>query len=83
MKYEELNLLRLRQKYLNRKLSNGEWWSLAELKAVHERIEFWYNRESQKTKYQSQASEYQLEEKIRIYHHELHKKKIQIKGHQF
>ena len=75
-KKEELNLLRLRQGYLNRKLTLGETWRLAELKAVHVSIENWYSSESSKIKFQSQASEYQQDEKVRIYHHELHRKRI-------
>ena len=73
-KYEELNLLRLRQIYLNRKLMLGETWRLGELKAVHGRIEKWYDNESSKIKHQSQTDEYQYGEKVRIDHHELHKK---------
>ena len=73
---EELNLLRLRQMYLNRKLVMGESWRLGELKAIHTRIEQWYSKESSKIKYQSQADEHQSEEKVRIYHHALHRKKI-------
>ena len=75
-KHEELNLLRLRQGYLNRKLMNGQNWRLTELKAVHVSIENWYSNESNKIKFQSQASEYQQEEKVRIYHHDLHRKRI-------
>ena len=75
-KHEYLNLLRLRQGYLNRKLLLGETWRLAELKAVHISIENWYMIESQKIKHQSLTSEYQQEEKVRIYHHELHQKRI-------
>ena len=52
-KHEYLNLLRLRQGYLNRKLLLGETWRLAELKAVHISIENWYMIESQKIKHQS------------------------------
>ena len=73
---EELNLLRLRQAYLNRKLMHGETWRLPELKSVHTSIENWYANESRKIQFQSQASEYQHEEKVRIYHHELHKKRM-------
>ena len=36
---EELNLLRLRQCYLNRKLILGESWRLIELKSIHIQIE--------------------------------------------
>ena len=75
-KHEELNLFRLRQGYLNRKLMNGQTWRLTELKAVHASIENWYSTESNKIKFQSQASEYQQEEKVRIYHHDLHRKRI-------
>ena len=75
-KKEALNLLRLRQGYLNRKLTLGEYWRLAELKAVHASIDSWYSEENNKIKFQSQASEYQQEEKTRIYHHELHRKRV-------
>ena len=73
---EELNLLRLRQGYLNRKMVMGETWRLADLKSIHASIEQWYSQESRKIKYQSLADEHQDEENVRIYHHELHRKKI-------
>ena len=73
---EELNLLRLRQGYLNRKIVMGETWRLGELKSIHSSIEEWYSKESSKIKYQSQADEHQSEEKVRIYPHDLHRKKI-------
>ena len=75
-KNEELNLLRLRQGFLNRKLMLGEMWRLTELKLINASIDNWYSTESSKIKFQSQASEYQQEEKVRIYHHELHQKRI-------
>ena len=71
----ELNLLRLRQIYLNRKLSFGETWRLSELKKVHLQIEEWYSKECNKIKYQSQVAEHLAEEKVRVYHHELHKRR--------
>ena len=55
---------------------HGETWRLPELKSVHTSIENWYANESRKIQFQSQASEYQHEEKVRIYHHELHKKRM-------
>ena len=73
---EELNLLRLRQAHLNRKVEHGETWRLSELKTVHSCIDNWYVKESSKIKFQSQAAEYQQDEKVRIYHHELHRKRI-------
>ena len=72
----ELNLLRLRQKYLNRKMSGGELGRLSELKMVHMQIEDWYNQESMKLKYQSQVEEHQTSENVRVYHHDLHRKRI-------
>ena len=72
----ELNLLRLRQTYLNRKLSLGHTWRLPELKKVHMQIEEWYTRECSKIKYQSQAAEHQTDEKVRVYHHDLHRKRL-------
>ena len=75
-KHEELNLLRLRQGYLNRKLMVGEMWRLSELKSVNTSIDNWYSIESSKIKFQTKASEYQQEEKVRVYHHELHRKSI-------
>ena len=71
----ELNLFRLRQIYLNRKLSLGETWRLAELKKIHLQIEEWYSKECNKIKYQSQVAEHLVDEKVRVYHHELHKRR--------
>ena len=71
-------MLRLRQGYLNRKLILGETWRLDELKAVHVSIENLYSIESNKIKFQSQSSEYQQEQNVRIYHHEIHRKRSSI-----
>ena len=76
VKQEELNLLRLRQTYLNRKLVLGDAGRLAELKTIHEKIQNWYDQENSKVKHQTRASEYQYGEKVRIHHHELHRKMI-------
>ena len=72
----ELNLLRLRQTYLSRKLFLGETWRLPELKRIHLQIEEWYSRECSKIKFQSQAAEHQADEKVTVYHHDLHRKKL-------
>ena len=64
------------QGYINRKVMIGETWRLGELKSVHMSIDNWYMQESSKIKHQSLAAEYQSEEKVRIYHHELHSKRI-------
>ena len=54
----------------------GETWRLGDLKSVHTKIENWYSQECSKIKYQTMADEHQTEEKVRIYHHELHRKSI-------
>ena len=71
---EALNLLILRQHYLNRKIKMGEAGKLGELKTVHLLIEQWYTRESEKVQHQSRVREFQSYEQTSIYHHELHKK---------
>ena len=55
---------------------HGETWRLSELKTVPSCIDNWYEKESSKIKFQSQAAEYQQDEKVRINHHELHGKRI-------
>ena len=75
-KREELNLLLIRQSYLTRKVKLGEIWKLGELKTVHKLIDQWYRLESEKIQTQSRANEYQEAEVTRIYHHEIHKRKI-------
>ena len=42
----------------------------------HTKIENCYCKESNKIKHQSQAAEYQSEEKVRVYHHDIHRKKV-------
>ena len=73
---EALNLLRLRQCYLHRKLIAGESCRLLELNLINEKINAWYQNEAKKIKFQSQVSEFQENEKVRIYHHELHQKRL-------
>ena len=73
---EELNLLRLRQIYLNRKISIGQSWPLPNLKIIHRKINKWYENEYEKVKYQAIIIEYQESEKVQICHHELHKNRI-------
>ena len=75
-KKEELNLLLLRQVYLVRKIQLKQMDRLGELKTVHNLIESWYKRESEKIQHQSRVTEFQESEKTSIYHHEVHKKTI-------
>ena len=72
----ELNLLLVRQAYLNKKIKLGQADKLAELRTVHGLIQGWYQKQCEKIKNQSRASEFQDSEKVTIYHHEIQQKKI-------
>ena len=72
----ELNLLLVRQAYLNKKVRLGMISKLRELRSVHSLIQRWYERECEKVKNESRATEYQDSEKVTIYHHEIHKKQV-------
>ena len=65
--------MRLRQLYLSRKIKIGQSWRLLDLRKVHEMINNWYEEESERIKHQAIIKEFQECEKVRIYHHELHK----------
>ena len=71
-----LNLLLVRQAYLNKMVKMGHMKELGDLKSVHQKIQLWYQESWDKIKYQSRASEFQTNEKVTIYNHELHKKLI-------
>ena len=72
----QLNLLLLRQAYLNKKVKEGETRFLVELASIHNLIHRWYENRCEKVKIQSRKAEYQDSEKVTIYHHEIHKKLI-------
>ena len=72
----ELNLLLVRQAYLNRKVKLGHNINLRELRTVHSLIHQWYQRQCEKIKLESRASEFQESEKVTIYHHEIHQKLV-------
>ena len=72
----ELNLLLLRQAYLARKLQSGDLKLYAELRCVQVEIEAWYQKESEKVLLQSRSDEVCMNEKVRIFHHDLHKKHL-------
>ena len=71
-----LNLLLLRQAYLARKLLLGDFSHYFELKCVQVDIDEWYQKESEKILIQSRSDEVSSSEKVRIYHHDLHKKHL-------
>ena len=72
----ELNLLLLRQAYLTRHLQQGQLRKLGELRAVQTEIERWFERESERVILQSRSDDISRSEKVRIYHHDLHKKNM-------
>ena len=71
-----LNLLMLRQSYLSRRMQCGERHRLGELKDVHNQIQDWYQQEGEKLLLQTRNDEFNLNERTRLYHHELHKKQL-------
>ena len=73
---DELNLLIIRQAYLNKKVRNGQKQRLGELKTVHQLIQKWYEKEGKKIKDEARVQEFQESEKVTIYHHEIHKKLV-------
>ena len=76
LKNGHLNLLLLRQSYLSRKLQQGSHGHLAQLLLVQSEINNWYENESEKVKIQARIEDVETPEAVRIYHHELHARKI-------
>ena len=72
----ELNMLLLRKAYLAKQLQNGRTDRLGELRSVQMLIEQWYETESKKVLLQSRSDDVSQSEKVRIFHHDLHKKNI-------
>ena len=72
----ELNLLFLRQAYLMRRIQLGNLVKLGEFRSVQEEIQLWYEKESKRVILQARAEDINLNEKVRIYHHDIHKKNI-------
>ena len=70
----QLNLLLLRQAYLTKKLSSGDLSSLTALEEVKLRVTKWYDEESKKIILTSRVQDLYFNEKVRIYHHDLHRK---------
>ena len=72
----ELNLLLLRQAYLTRRIQLGQFGKLGELRTVQQSIQLWYEKESEKIILQSRSDDINMNEKVRIYHHDIHKKSM-------
>ena len=75
-RHSALNLLLVREAYINKKIKLGQSEVLGELKTIHGLIQNWYEIECCKIKDQSRVEEFQQSEKFTIYHHEIHKKQI-------
>ena len=71
-----LNLLMLRQTFLIKRIHSGNLELLPALREVQVRIEDWFENELQKVKYQARVNDIQVSEKVRIFHHELHRKHV-------
>ena len=73
-----LNLLLLRQSYLINKIKRNlqAQTSFAELSIIQASIQDWYRVATDKIKQQCRIDEFQTSEQVRIYHHEIHQKKI-------
>ena len=59
-----------------RRIQLGHLAKLGEFKSVQEEIQLWYERESKKILIQARAEDINLNEQVRIYHHDIHKKNI-------
>ena len=71
-----MNLLLVRQSYLVKKLHQGYLQKLTELKVVQREINQWYEEDSRNIKVQSKKEDYNEDEQVRIYYHEIHQKHI-------
>ena len=70
----QLNFLLVRQAYLTNKLLRGDLSCYTALEEVKLRISKWFNEESEKIILISRAHDINMNEKVRIYHHDLHRK---------
>ena len=73
-KRSELTCLLLKQNYFTRQLQAGEEYRLRQLNETKASIVRWYERESSKIVLQSRVDDVQQSEKVRIFHHEQHRK---------
>ena len=78
----QLNLLQMRQSYLVRKVQQSgrrvdqKQQHLADLRLIQADINQWYKEETERVKIQAKTDDINSNEKVRIYHHELHRKHI-------
>ena len=72
----QLNCLLLKQSFFTKELQAGDLARLGQLRDIKVRIMEWYENESKKVMMQTRVDDVQQSEKVRIYHHEQHKKHI-------
>ena len=77
-KRSSLNLLLLRQSYLMKKIkhSGQDLWKIKLPEVITVQLQTWYQEQSQRIQHQTRVNEFQISEKTRIYHHELHKRHL-------
>ena len=71
-----LNLLLVKQAYYVRKVQSGDFERLRDLKTTQNKINMWYEEESKRIVIQSQLKEINENEKVRIFHHKIHQRKM-------
>ena len=71
-----LNALLLQQSFLTKEIQTGDFHLLAGLKDVQTKIQEWYDSDSQRVVLQSRVDDVQQSEKVRIYHHDQHRKLV-------
>ena len=72
----ELNFLLIQQAYLAKKLQEGDMGKYSDLVCIQRQIQQWYEKESEKILFQARSDEISQNEKVRIFHHDLHKKHV-------
>ena len=70
----ELNLLMTLQAFYSKKVQQGNLQVIGQLKATQLRITEWFNVEAEKIKIFAKIQDIEKSEKVRIYHHDLHRK---------
>ena len=72
----ELNLLMTLQDFYSKKVQKGNLHVIGQLKATQMKITEWFDKEADKIKTFARLQDIEMSEKVRIYHHDLHRKTI-------
>ena len=75
-KKSELNLFMGLQAYYSKKVLQGNKEALGSLKEIQLKIVNWFEEEAEKVKRFAQLEDIEKSEKVRLYHHELHKRVV-------